>query len=117
MIIKKYISAIVLFTFLPLFNNFSQVLSDPLQGSTIGTQYGGSFTGEGYQPGIGNNHIHYNIPTQIVNGYIEFEVKGFNPAAVPVDEDHAFAIIYDSRGITEPINYFTGFKFNYFTFF
>ncbi|MCB9207934.1 MAG: T9SS type A sorting domain-containing protein [Ignavibacteriales bacterium] len=114
MIIKKYISAIVLFTFLPLFNNFSQVLSDPLQGSTIGTQYGGSFTGEGYQPGIGNNHIHYNIPTQIVNGYIEFEVKGFNPAAVPVDEDHAFAIIYDSRGITEPINYFTGFKFNYF---
>lgn len=96
-------------------NVFSQVINDPLQGSTVGTKYGGSFNSEGYQPGIGNNHILYDInPNTIVNGYIEFEVKGFNPASLPVDEDHAFAILYDGRGISEPVAYFNDFKYNYF---
>lgn len=92
----------------------AQIINDPLQNSTIGTQSGGIFTSDGYQPGLGENHIYYNLPAKIINGYVEFEVKGFNPDALPVDEDHAFIVLYDKRGITEPLNYFTEFKFNFF---
>jgi len=51
------------------------VLQDNLQGSTVGTQVGGGFTGEGYKPGTGENHILYDVPAQIQNGYVEVQVK------------------------------------------
>ncbi|HLD53804.1 MAG TPA: hypothetical protein VJA82_10890, partial [Sediminibacterium sp.] len=54
------------------------IIQDNLQGSTIGAQVGGAFTGEGYKPGTGENHILYDVPAQIQNGYVEVQVKGFN---------------------------------------
>ena len=54
--------------------SFSQIIDDPLQGSTVGTQVGGSFTSDGYKPGTGTNHILYTVPSQVSNGYIEFEM-------------------------------------------
>lgn len=95
------------------------ILQDNLQGSTIGLQVGGTFTSEGYRPGIGLNHILYDVPSQVVNGYIEFEMKGFSPSLIQDpnggnDADNGFFGMYDGRGITEPIPYFDDFKYNYF---
>ena len=90
------------------------IIDDPLDGSTSGQTVGGSFNSDGYRPGIGNNHILYDVPIQIPNGYVEFEVKGFSHESVPADENHAFVILYDGRGISEPIGYYDDFKHNYF---
>ncbi|MBI1930919.1 MAG: BACON domain-containing protein, partial [Ignavibacteriales bacterium] len=107
------IFALITFIFsLQLFGQ-TTVVNDPLNGSTVGEKVGGSFSSEGYKPGKGENHILYKLP-QITNGYIEFEVKGFHPSNMPSDEDHAFAILYDGRGISEPVKYYNDFKYNYF---
>ncbi len=90
------------------------IISDDLMGSTDGIKVGGSFNSEGYNPGIGNNHILYNVPSQIPNGYVEFEIKGFSHSSIPEDENHAFICLYDGRGINEPIGYYDDFKHNYF---
>lgn len=90
------------------------IISDDLIGNTDGIQVGGSFNSEGYSPGIGNNHILYNVPSQIPNGYVEFEIKGFSHSSIPEDENHAFICLYDGRGINEPIGYYDDFKHNYF---
>ncbi len=72
----------ITFLFLILFNMvFAQetiIIQDNLQGSTIGVKVGGTITSEGYQPGIGLNHILYDVPVQVVEGYVEFQVKGFS---------------------------------------
>ncbi len=105
---------VILFSFSNIYSQ-STVISDDLQGkSSAGTKVGGSFTSEGYAPGRGTNHILYDVPKQIANGYIEFQMKGFNPSSVPTDEDNGFLAIYDGRGISEPIGYVNDFKQNYF---
>ena len=96
------------------------VLQDNLQGSTVGTQVGGGFTGEGYKPGTGENHILYDVPAQIQNGYVEVQVKGFNfndfPPVNATNQSYetSFLIMYDGRGIPEPIVYFFDYRNNYF---
>src|SRR3989339_1532400 len=96
------------------------VLQDNLQGSTVGTQVGGGFTGEGYKPGTGENHILYDVPAQIQNGYVEFQAKGFNfndfPPVNATNQSYetSFLIMYDGRGIPEPIVYFFDYRNNYF---
>ncbi|HAB52241.1 MAG TPA: hypothetical protein DCE80_08750, partial [Ignavibacteriales bacterium] len=96
------------------------VLQDNLQGSTVGTQVGGGFTGEGYKPGTGENHILYDVPAQIQNGYVEVQVKGFNfndfPPVNATNQSYetSFLIMYDGRGISEPIVYFFDYRNNYF---
>ena len=90
------------------------IIDDPLQGSTVGTQVGGSFSAEGYQPKSGQNHILYDLPQTVSEGYVQFEVKGMDHAVVPVDGDHGFFAMYDGRGIAEPIKYFDDFKQNFF---
>ena len=96
------------------------IIDDPLQGSTAGTRVGGSFTVDGYRPGNGTNHILYDVPVQIPNGYIEFQVKGFNFSDFPpvtVDaqsHESAFIALYDGRGIPEPIVYSLDYRNNYF---
>ena len=92
----------------------STVIDDNLQGKTKGIKKGGVYKDGGYAPGKGTNHILYNVPKQVTNGYVEFEIKGFNPSAMPKNEDHAFIILYDGRGISEPIAYSNDFKHNYF---
>ncbi|NWF91106.1 MAG: putative Ig domain-containing protein, partial [Ignavibacteriaceae bacterium] len=100
--------------------NFAQetvIINDPLQGNTLGTKVGGSFSSEGYKPGIGANHILYDSPVQVVNGYAEFEIKGFSRSAIQDaegDADNGFIGLYDGRGINEPIPYFDDFKTNFF---
>jgi len=94
--------------------SFAQVINDPLQGSTSGTQVGGSFTSEGYKPGSGTNHILYSVSSEISNGYIEFEMKGFSPDGIPgSDNDHAFLTMYDGRGIGNTPSW-AAFRDNYF---
>lgn len=95
------------------------VMQDNLLGSTIGVQYGGTITPDGYKPGIGFNHILFDVPSQVVNGYMEFQVKGFADALIQdpnggADADNAFFGMYDGRGSAEPIRYFNNFKYNYF---
>ena len=105
---------IILFSFSNIYSQ-TTVINDALSGkSSAGTKVGGTFTSEGYAPGRGTNHILYDVPKQIANGYIEFQMKGFNPSSVPKDEDNGFLAIYDGRGISEPIGYSNDFKQNYF---
>lgn len=97
------------------------VLSDPLtNSSTVGTKVGGTYTADGYQPGIGSNHIFYEVNT-IKNGSLEFQMKGFNHTTiVGTDIDNGFVGMYDGRlngspnSYSEPIDYYNEFKYNYF---
>ena len=79
------------------------IIDDPLQGSTAGSRYGGSFTADGYKPGLGTNHILYDVPAQVQNGYIEFQIKGFNfndfPPTTPTvqSQETAFIAMYDGQ--------------------
>ncbi len=113
----KHIKKIVLSLLVVLIafsDNNAQVINDPLQGSTTGTKVGGSFTSEGYKPGSGTNHILYSVSSQISNGYIEFEMKGFTPAGIPGENnDHAFLTMYDGRGIGNTPSW-SAFRDNYF---
>lgn len=90
------------------------LIYDPLQGQTKGQQVGGTLGSEGYQPGLGPNHILYQLPKTVRNGYVEFEVKGMDAAAVPKEGDHGFLGMYDGRGVTEPAQYFRDFKSNFY---
>jgi hypothetical protein len=93
------------------------VIQDNLLGSTTGVRVGGTLTSEGYKPGLGSGHIFYDVPSQVVNGYIQFEMKGFTPSLIQDaegDADNGFFGLYDGRGITEPIKYVDDFKYNYF---
>ena len=49
---------------------------------------------EGYKPGEGNNHVLYDVPGQVVNGYIEFQVKGFAHSLVPAGSENGFAGLF-----------------------
>ena len=103
MVREKLLFSVCLVLLNVVFNShttFAQIINDPLQGSTTGTKVGGTFTSEGYMPGLGQNHILYVVPSQVVNGYIEFEMKGFWPDdIVGENNDHGFIIMYDARGI------------------
>ncbi len=95
------------------------ILQDGLAGSTKGTRVGGSFSSEGYKPGIGWNHILYDVPAQVSEGYVEFQVKGFAASLIQdpnggADADNGFIGMYDGRGSSEPIPYFNNFKYNFF---
>jgi len=89
------------------------VLSDALQGSTVGQLVGGKFATDGYRPLAGENHILYEVDT-IKAGYVEFEVKGMNNNLYPYNSDSAFFCMYDGRGINEPIQYGDDYKHNFF---
>jgi len=87
------------------------VIQDALQGSTVGSKKGGTLTSEGYKPGKGFNHILYDAPSQVKNGYIQFEMKGFTPSLIQDpngggDADNGFFAMYDGRGSSEPIKYY-----------
>jgi ketosteroid isomerase-like protein len=93
------------------------ILQDMLQGSTsAGSQVGGSFTSEGYKPGRSENHILYTVPQQVQNGYVEVEIKGFNFSdfSTTVSEQLAFFIMYDGRGIPEPVVWANDYRSNFF---
>ncbi len=90
------------------------LIEDSLQGKTKGQQVGGAFGPEGYLPGLGQNHILYELPRTVREGYIEFEVKGMDAAAVPKDGDHGFLGMYDGRGVAEPAQYFRDLKSNFY---
>ncbi|MFP4521859.1 MAG: hypothetical protein ACLFQK_06905 [Fibrobacterota bacterium] len=92
------------------------ILEETLQtNSTLfGTLYGGSFSAEGYKPGLGRGHIFYELPETVENGYAEFEFKGMNHEQVASGGEPAFFCMYDGRGISEPIGYFDDFKRNFF---
>lgn len=94
-------SLIIIFVnFFSILNAQSLILNDQLNGSTVGTRVGGSYTTEGYKPGIGTNHILYTIPARVPNGYVEFEIKGFSPSDISgTKNDHGFIMMYDGRGI------------------
>ena len=120
---KKLLKSALLILFLTFNNNIglaqgTVVLQDPLTNGTVaGTQVGGSFTAEGYKPGLGAGHILYDSPVQVTNGYIEFQVKGFVASQIVSSDgnaDNGLFGMYDGRGITEPIQYFEDFKANYF---
>ncbi len=90
------------------------VIEDSLQGTTHGRQVGGAIGPEGYSPGLGPNHVLYELPRTVREGYVEFEVKGMDAAAVPKDGDHGFLGMYDGRGVAEPAAYFKDFKSNFY---
>ena len=100
---KNFLHKIVLALFVSILlagSSNGQVINDPLNGSTVGTKVGGTFTSEGYKPGVGTNHILYSVPAQIANGYVEFEMKGFTQSGISGSEnDHGFIMMYDGRGI------------------
>jgi hypothetical protein len=93
------------------------IIQDNLQGSTQGTMVGGSFSGEGYKPGLdnsGKNHIVYTSPQQISSGYMEVQFKGFHTDDIPNDGDHqGFFTFFDGRGLAS-IPGWDEFQRNYF---
>jgi hypothetical protein len=89
------------------------IIDDPLLGTTQGQQVGGTLSSEGYAP-TGAAHILYELPETVREGYLEVEIFGMDPTAVPVDADHGFLGMYDGRGIAEPVKYFDDFKQNFF---
>ena len=93
------------------------IIDDNLQGSTKGYQVGGSFSSEGYKPGLSNsgkNHIEYTSPQQIPNGYVEFQIKGHHPNDLPDAGSHqGFFLFIDGRGLPNPPSW-TQFQYNYF---
>ena len=100
-------------------NIFSQVILDPLSGSTSGTKVGGTFTADGYKPGQGENHILYKVPQQILNGYVEVQIKGFDFTDFQqyypdVSTQTAFFVMYDGRGVNEPMAYSPDYRNNFF---
>ncbi|MBK8944245.1 MAG: T9SS type A sorting domain-containing protein [Ignavibacteriae bacterium] len=113
----RYISVLIVL-FLHTISAQTTVFEDPLTGGTsYGTAVGGSFTSEGYKPGVGTGHILYKLPYQVPNGYMEFEIKGFSASAIQDaegDADNGIFAMYDGRGISEPIQYFNDFKTNFF---
>ncbi len=115
--LKRWLTGFFTILFFSMFSSNiynSQVLDDPLQGSTIGTQIGGTFTSEGYKPGTGSNHILYTVPSQVINGYVEFDIKGFLPSElIGTGNDHAFIAMYDGRGIGNNPSW-ADFRDNYF---
>lgn len=114
--IHKTKRLLFLFAFLILSTGpiLAQIINDPLQGTTVGNQVGGSFTSEGYRPGSGQNHILYTVPSQVPNGYIEFEMKGFSPSDFSsTGNDHAFLIMFDGRGVGSTPSW-NNFRDNYF---
>ncbi len=54
------------------------VLDDALQGSTIGTRFGGEFVAGGWQVTGKNDTICWHVPT-ITKGAAEFDVRGLHP--------------------------------------
>ncbi|MDO8588394.1 MAG: NBR1-Ig-like domain-containing protein [Armatimonadota bacterium] len=55
-----------------------QILSDPLQTSTNGTQVGGSFTGSAYRIDAKQDAIYWHLPHVVRNGYAEVTVTGMD---------------------------------------
>ena len=117
---NKFIALFTMF-FLISANIFSQttIISDPLQGSTKGSKYGGSYSSEGYKPGTGENHILYKVPQQVENGYVEVEVKGFNFSDFQryypdQSVQTSFFVMYDGRGVDEPMVYNPDYRNNFF---
>ena len=113
----NYLLMVVIFQFILISAVFAQsvVINDALTGGTVeGTQVGGSFTSEGYFPGVGTNHILYTVPSTATNGYVEFQVKGVDASLFPSGAEHGFIIMYDGRGIGEPVNYLPEFRENFF---
>ncbi len=90
------------------------LIEDSLQGRTKGEQVGGALGAEGYRPGLGPNHILYELPQTVREGYVEFEVRGMDAAAVPKNGNHGFLGMYDGRGVTEPATYFKDLKSNFY---
>lgn len=93
--------------------NETVVIDDPLQGKTLGEQVGGRFVAGGYQPREKKGHILYRLPTTVVEGYVEFELRGMTND-VPAATNHGFFCMYDGRGIDEPIQYSVDYKENFF---
>lgn len=91
-----------------------KIIDDSLNNQTIGVLYGGSFTKEGYKPGIGFNHILYELNQPVSRGYITFQIKGMSSDQIPDDANHGFIGMYDGRGIEEPADYATDYKNNFF---
>lgn len=117
----KKLLALFTILFLISANIYSQttIISDPLQGSTKGSKKGGSYTSEGYKPGTGENHILYKVPQQVENGYVEVEVKGFNfsdfQKYYPNESvQTSFFVMYDGRGVDEPMVYNPDYRNNFF---
>ena len=112
---RFFLTGILYFFLISVVLGQTTVISDNLIGGTVaGKQYGGVFTGEGYVPGTGTNHILYTVPSTATNGYVEFQVKGVNASQFPAGAEHGFLIMYDGRGITEPVKYLPDFRENFF---
>lgn len=63
------------------------ILEDPLTGSTLGTQNGGSLEADGWHVTATDNSIYWHIPT-LRHGAVEFSVRGLRPEeARPGNED------------------------------
>lgn len=87
------------------------VLDDPLQGSTPGTQSGGTFVAGGWQVTGPTDTIYWHVPT-ITNGAAEFDVRGLYPnecGAGMADKVELFHM-YDYTFGNADINYSGGYR-------
>ena len=85
------------------------LLDDPLQGSTIGTQSGGTFANGGWQVTGTEDWIFWHLPYSVHHGAAEFYVKGMNPNQPEKNEDFH---MYDYTYYNSDYSYSPGYREN-----
>src|SRR5262249_36014937 len=76
----------------------AQVLSDPLQGSTIGTRSGGTFVAGGWRVDNEYDCIYWHVPN-FAHGAFEFDVVGLPAGTCPgsgTNSKNEISHMYDS---------------------
>jgi hypothetical protein len=90
------------------------LINDPLRGSTIGAQVGGTLTPDGFRIDNPDDHITYTIATTS-DGAAELSVRGLANGQ-PANSDAELFIMYDGSYSPDPETDYIGFRNNPFKF-
>ena len=67
------------------------VVFDPLTGSTLGEQHGGTLTPQGWRVETNEDFLRYEVPT-VENGYVQWQNTGLTPRGATVDSHMLFGM-------------------------
>ncbi len=88
-------------------------LSDPLRGSTLGLQDGGTLGPDGWTVTGNADRIIYELP-RLVEGSAEFTMTNVTMANLPLNDHEVFAMYEGGYGMVEPIPYNPEFRDNHY---
>ena len=82
-------------------------LCDPLDGTTTGTQQGGSFIADGWQVNAFGDQIAWDLGAQVTSGTLRLHVRGITLAALNRDNHHFVEVFDHEGGFAHDAKYFT----------